>query len=290
MEIRSRPVAVPIHDIIPLVTGKFSQKGAVTNWLKGSYYKFMLNMAKNAEEIVTLSKTSKQDIVEYLHVPDEKVNVIYLAASEIFAETVEPEDIEILGKHSLQSSSYFIYDGGLEANKNASTLLNIFSQISGDFPNLKLVITGGDFAEGKPANPRAVKFLTRAEELHIQGKIVPTGRISDVELAVLLRNALAYINLSSYEGFGLGPAQAMSAGVFTIVSDSPPFPEIAADGALIINAKKPDNAAAKIVSVLRSQQELADYVRRGHLRSKNFDWETTYARTWDLILKVAHNG
>ncbi|MCA9379102.1 glycosyltransferase family 4 protein [Candidatus Dojkabacteria bacterium] len=299
------PTAVAIHDAIPLATGKFSAKGPVINFLKGIYYKSMWNRIKDAKLVLTSSEISRKDLINYGDLKPPQIKVIYLGISEIFRSKNIPRNTKViyetLAKYGIRTlvrggvpkpTEYLFYDAGLELTKNPDKLLKIFAKITDHYPDLGLVITGGDFElnplDGKfvTANERSDNFARLAIELGIGKHIIPTGRIPEADMAILLSQAKAYINMSGYEGFGFGPVQAMAAGVPAIVSDQPCFREISGDAALVVSTIDELQASAKIIEFLSSPEQMQQSVKQGEELAQKYSWAETFKQTWQEINKL----
>lgn len=291
------PTAVAVHDAIPLINNKFSSQGKLVNYIKGLYYrKFAWEKVKQAKLIFTSSQTSADDLIKFGGLRADQIKLVHLGISDIFRDPKshfnQQEINTVLRKYGLLSPNqevkpYLIYDAGFEGNKNTEMLAMIFTNLVKRLPKMKLVITGGDFAI------KDKKFeATNDRSLHFSGLIIrygslkslnPVGKVSEPELAILLANATAYINLSSYEGFGFGPLQAMAAGVPAITSNLSCFPEILGQNALLLDLNDTQQATAQILELLSSDQKLKAIVQKGYNHAANFSWEKTFDQTWKII-------
>ena len=292
---------VVAHDAIPLVTNKFSAKGPIINFFKKRFFKEMWKGIQNADKIITASNFSKSDIIKYGNVTSEKIDVIYLGVDEKFQKENYTQSEEIqentLETFSLVGKNYFFYDTGVEQNKGAIHLLKIFKEIlnlnSPNLPNY-LVITGRDFRKGvglsiQPKSILGDNFFRLAKKLGVAQNLITTDKISDEQLVDLLFNAKVYLNLSTYEGFGLGIAQAMSAEIPVIAGNASCIPEIAQDGAFLIDLKKDMNyeeTAKKIEEYINDKEKVNNTVKKGKKISKTYDWDKTVEQTLKLIKKL----
>ncbi len=305
------PTVVAIHDVIPLVTNSFSAQGVHINFLKGLFYKFMWRKVRNAKLVFTSSHFSKKDLVNYGGLNEARVKVIYLGISDIFRKQNIPNNdkivYETLFKFGLQTRikagspvvpKYLLYDGGLETNKNTDQLLQIFAKLAVHIPDLLLMVVGKDFELKRqeeqeehtryvtPQNERAERFIQQAVELGLENKLVPTGKVSESDLAILFSQAWAYINLSRYEGFGFGPVQAMAAGIPAIISNRSSFPEVAGDAGLVVDLDDDLKATAQILEMLSSDESRKEIVAKGLKLSEKYNWDNTFAESWQEITKL----
>lgn len=292
---------VVVHDVIPFVINKYSSRGFIANLIKKRFYKDMWKGISSADLAITVSNFSKEDIVKYGNIDKKKIKVIYLGVEDKFKRenyNIDSElEEQILEVYSLQNKFYFFYDTGIEANKGSKHLLSVFKEIlnlnSLKLPNY-LVITGKDFqkGEGFEIKPRTVigdDFLNLAKRLGVAQNLITTDRIPDDHLVTLLMNAKSYLNLSTYEGFGLGIAQAMLAGIPVVAANASCIPEIAQDGALLIDLKKDmdyKQSATLIQNHFLDEDKLNATIERGKKIASSYNWESTVEKTWKEISQL----
>jgi glycosyltransferase involved in cell wall biosynthesis len=287
------PTIAVVHDFTMFVLNTFSAKGMLINFLKGLYYRLMWRKVKKAKVVFTCSNYSYQDLVKRGGLKPEQVKVAYLGLSDVFLKfpgTDPKAPLKYLAKYNLRPKEYFIYDGGYEPNKNTGQLLEVFALLVKHLPDVKLVVTGREFALDASEKmiavcERSAKFVQTAEKLDIQHKIVPTGHVTDEELAALASQALAYINLSLYEGFGFGALQAMAAGTPAIVSDRASFPEISGPGALVVSLNDSKQIAAQIIELLSSDERTNALKTKAKEYIKSFNWDKTFAQVWAEVTR-----
>lgn len=175
-----------------------------------SFYNFLIpKIVKKALFVITVSETSKKEIVNELSVPEEKILVVYNAVSSIFYENLNPESF----KSNFSKEKYILTVSSHHPRKNFERLIKAFHSI--EDPNLHLYIIGNinkHFAQKYiNQNDKRIKFLTG---------------ITDVELVQFYRNANLFVYPSLYEGFGIPIIEALSQKTQVVVSDIPVFREI----------------------------------------------------------------
>lgn len=286
---------VTIYDVIPLMTNTYSSKSFIHNIIKGLFYRYIFDGVKRADKIITISNYSKEQIVKYAKIKEEKISVIYEGVSDDFFLSRYKQDEfevkEVLENYGLLGEKYFFYDSGLERSKGVFHMLEILKHVwiknTEGIPK-KLVITGSSLNEGEgeeiTSNDVLGKnFLDKAKELKILKNIVAVGRVTDGILKILLFNASAHIYLSLNEGFGLGPIQAMAAEVPSIVYNGSCLPEITAGGSLLVNISNYEIASQQIIHFLENDElrEKTKYI--GLEVAKRYNWDKTVFETWQLI-------
>jgi len=128
----NRPFIVTIHDLIihHFPTGKASTHPSFIYMLKILGYKYVISRAcKNAKKIIAVSKATKDEIVDHLKIPEDKISVIYEAADQ---QISNPKS-QIANKSI--NTKYFLYVGNVYPHKNVEKLINAFEILLQYFPN-----------------------------------------------------------------------------------------------------------------------------------------------------------
>ncbi len=158
---------------------------------------------------------------------------------------------------------YVLFVGTIEPRKNIDTLLDAWldSPLRKDFD---LVIAGpGGWAAQKTlarlaAKPEGVRYL---------------GYVAEAELPSLTAGATAFVYPSLYEGFGIPVAQAMAAGVPVVTSNTSCLPEVAGDGALLVDPRSPAEIGAALEKLLGSPESRAKLGEAGRARAQQYRWD-----------------
>ncbi len=300
---KPKKTIVTVHDVIPLVNNKFSRKNPFFNYLKGLFYKFMWTGVEESDLVLTCSEFSKKDLINYGHIPESNIKVIYLGINEEFFkdkvnEIPENDRKEVLERFQVNDEDYFLYDSGLEANKGIDNLIEIldrlFKQNKKNVPN-KIVIVGGDFYQGKDDDikPRSELGRIYYKKLKTRGllkNIVTTSRIPDEELQILLFNSKGYIYLSEYEGFGFGPIQAMAAEVPSIVNNASCLPEITSGASLMVEANDHDKTVKEIIGLFENKEKIKELIAKGKEVVSKYKWDKTASKTYKEISTLLKNS
>ena len=271
------PYVVTIHDCIHL---RFPQY--LPNRAAPLYARTMMRMAASrARRVLTVSNASKQDIVHYLRVPTDKVEVIYNAIDERLAAPPTEEDLDRVRQRFQLTAPYILYAGNIKPHKNVDRLIEAYAILRRrGFDEVKLLIIGDEIS--KYPNLRR---LVHRFQLHQHVRFL--GFVPDATLAALYRMAAAFVFPSLYEGFGLPPLEAMAAGAPVITSNVSSLPEVVGDAALLIDPMDAGAIADAMARVLSDPVLSAELTRRGHLRVSAFSWERSAARVREVYAEVA---
>ena len=186
---------------------------------------YLLN-TRYAKHIITVSNFSKNEIIKFYHVKEEKISVIYNAWQHV--NDIEDNGTDLEKKYSfLSKGNYFFSLSTLAANKNFKWVLHAAK----NNPEHIFAIAGGGNLRGA-ADSIGLSNLPNVHFL---------GYVTDEEAKSLMKNCKAFIFPSLYEGFGLPPLEAMGAGCKNIiVSDIEVMHEIFGDSANYITPTKLD--------------------------------------------------
>ncbi len=253
------------HDVPPLVS---------------RYYRhFFPKFARQAGRIATVSEFSQKDLTLQYGVDPGNIDVVYNGASDMFSPVDDMIKKSIRNKYTF-GHPYFVYVGALHQRKNIHSLLvayDEFRKISGE--NIKLIICGRSFGKNKQAE-EAYQKMEHKED------VVFTGRLPLEELIKVTASALAMVNVSYFEGFGIPLAEAMNCHVPIIASDNTSFPEVAGDAALLVNPFNIPGIAEAMKTVAENHSKREKLTRNCIDRKNLFSWDKTASLLWGSIEKL----
>jgi len=270
------PFIVTIHDCIHL---RFPQY--LPNRAAYFYARFVMTQsARRARRILTVSRASKEDILHYLRVPADKVEVVYNALDERLAAPPTEADLGRVRERYLLTSPFILYTGNIKPHKNIDRLIEAYSILRRrGVEDVKLVIIGEEIS--KYANLRR---LVHRFQLHQHVRFF--GFVNDETLAAMYRLASIFVFPSLYEGFGLPPLEAMAAGAPVITSNTSSLPEVVGDAALLIDPMDAGALADAMARVLREPALRADLIARGRARVQAFSWDRSVARVRQIYAEI----
>jgi glycosyltransferase involved in cell wall biosynthesis len=277
-----------VHDLIPMrlpfTTLDHNQRFVrMVEWI-----------AKTADHIVTVSETSKRDIVNLLGVPEEKVSTTYQSV-EIPARYLDkaPDVVasEVKGIFGLDYKGYYLFFGAIEPKKNVGRLIQGYLASGVEEP---LVVLGGDaWLADKELSLLAGDYLDHLRSLVTVGDITQTRRkvrrFSYAPFPILIsliKGAKAVVAPSLYEGFGLPALESMLCGTPVITTKEGASSEIVDDAALLVDPYDPNDIRDAILAMNNNPELSAELVQRGRRRAELFSAERYRLKLAELYARL----
>lgn len=261
------PTVVTIHDL--------SFHYYPDDFLKHDLYK-LINWTnysvKKSKKIIAVSESTKNDIIKFYGVSENKITVIYNGFEKKISKY--KRDKKLINK--LKKQPYILYVGTLQPRKNIPTLLDSFSEFIKENSNFKLVIAGkkGWLYED---------IFNKVKNLKLEKKVLITNFVSDSTLQALYKNAFCLVLPSFYEGFGIPILEAMNEGCPVISSDKSSLPEIGGNAALYFDPKDSDQLVLQINNLKNHIDLRNTLIANGKKRIKLFSWKKCAEETLKLI-------
>ena len=230
------PTVVTIHDLIHL----HQPHG---NPFAPLYARTMLRRAvRRARQVLTVSEAVAREVAAELG-----ATKITVTPNGIDHEIFRPEGPRASGR-------YFLFAGNDKPHKNVARMVEAFSRLRRE--GVQLVLAGGDFAR----------------YAGVEGVIAAGFVETQAELAALMRGAVALLQPSLEEGFGLPAAEAMGCGTAVISSSAASLVEVTGNGALHVDATNTDALAQAMRRMLDDGTLRAALGQRGVERARALTW------------------
>jgi len=265
----TRPMVVSIYDLT------FQLFPAVHERIKRYYFPAMIKAAvSKAKYVLAISETTRNDLHRLLPMSRDKTVVTLLAARKL-ASGMQHDGSQ---NQSGVIDGYVLFVGTVEPRKNLERLIAAWLSIAPEDRNgVRLVIVG---ATGWMVGNLLSRSVT---ELAIEFK----GFVGDDELAHLMRDAMAFVYPSLYEGFGLPVLEAMAQGIPVLTSNVGATREVADGAALLIDPLSTSAIRDGLVQLLNDDALRRKLSRLGMERSASFSWERTAKDTLAVIERAA---
>ena len=216
-------------------------------------------------------------MIKFLEIPEEKIKVIYLAASSDFKPQDEDKVQEVLEKYKIKKP-YILSVATLEPRKNIQKLLDVFGQISKSRSDVNLVLSG-KYGWGPG--------LSFKSDVPSGEQIIWTGYVPWDDLVALYSGCRVFVYPSLYEGFGLPILEAMACGAPVITSNNSSMAEIAKDAAILVDPRSESQLKRAIEMVLDLNLENYQKMVRASLdRARLYSWNKTARQTLEVYEEV----
>lgn len=259
------PLAVAIHDV---------SFAAHPEWFRpreGARRRLLTRQAaRSADVIFTISEFSKREIVERLSVASERIRVTYPSVTPRAASA------------TIAREPLVLFVGSIFNRRRLPATISAFAAATASRPGARLVIAGAD--RSYPAQDLAAL----AAEAGVGKRVELRHYVSEEDLSTLYARASVFVFLSEYEGFGLTPLEALSAGVPAVVLDTPVAREIYGDAAWYVAPDDDVRSAAAAIRRLLEDGEARDrLLGEAAAVLTRYSWDATADTTLAAIEEIA---
>ncbi len=267
-----KTVAV-IHD---LAFHHFGPQFTYKDWLL--LHTFTSYVAKHADHIIAVSRATAADIAHF-YGRTKNVHVIHHGVSHEQFHPPSPtqkSEAQLKLQTALPAivKPYLLYVGQIQPRKNLIRLIDAFERVKQTRTELQLVIAGGH-------GWLQQQILARIAASPVKSSIIVTGPVPDELLAPLYWHAEAFILPSLQEGFGMPILEAQACGCPVVTSNTSSMPEVAGEGAVLVEPKNTTSIADGIQTALQNQSDLT---QKGLANAQKFSWDATAAKVLKILL------
>jgi glycosyltransferase involved in cell wall biosynthesis len=277
------PLVCTVLDVIPLAIPQY--RSGFRNRL---YTSLVAAAARGAAHILTISEDGRQDIARRIHIPLERITVTHLAVDSIFQpEHDAAAEQTARERYGLKDVDEFVlYLGSYPTHKNVKLLLAAYTYVEGAV-DIPLVLAGHTPSQwGTERFPDLPAYI---EELHLKESVRWIGPVDEADKSVLYRMAKVFAIPSRYEGFGLGPLEAMAIGTPVVACNISSIPEVTGDAAFLVDPDDSTGMGGAILSLLTDDKLAEDLRQRGLQRAQEFSWRKTAEQTWEVYQRLARS-
>lgn len=213
--------------------------------------------------------------MKYLHVPEEKIRVMYNGVDlKLYREDFTIDEVDTVKKKFGIDGKYLFYLGTIEPRKNLKRLIEAYGLILDDFhgdeEKIKefpdLILDGG-----KGWLSDEIYEAAEAENLH--GKVRFIGYVTEEDSPVLMHGAEIFCFPSLYEGFGMPPVEALACGTPVFSANASCMPEVLKDHAVYADPLSVEDMAKKLGSMLEDEELLNKMQQSARAFAETYDWK-----------------
>lgn len=257
-----------LHDVTPIIY----KEHYLADSISSKWYYDKIEAALKSDIIITDSNYSKEQIIDLLGAPKEKVHVVYLATDTTVFKPIDmtEEAKEFLFEKIGIKNNFLIYAGGADFHKNLDRLYEAYSFLPASIrKNHQLVMIGREIQ-------REWQFHTqKLKKFGIENEVIFAGYVDDEDLALLYNCCSAFVFPSIEEGFGLPPLEAMACGAAVIGSNAASIPEVIGFEDALFNPFDVKDMALKMDRVLTDSNFRDTLINHGLSQAQKFSWQNS---------------
>jgi alpha-1,3-rhamnosyl/mannosyltransferase len=236
--------------------------------------------AAGADAIITVSATTRRDVIELLGVPEARVYVTHLGIDPRFRPH-PPEAVQAVCQRYRLAPGYVLFTGSISGRKNTARLVRAYAQsrASAERP----LVLAGTMAYRSEDTLEAIHQCAPGTRVQL------LGYVPDTDLPALYAGAGCFAFPTLYEGFGMPILEAMASGIPVLTSTTGAAPEISAGLAVCVDPYDIEAIAAGIDRALATP---ATTLAQARVHASTFTWERCARRTLDIyrqVLCTTHN-
>jgi len=244
-------------------------------------------VVENAQHVVAVSESTKEDLINIFDLPDSKISVVYNALDERSAhDHTSEERRQVLERYQLKDP-FVLFSGKIRPHKNVHRLIEAFAvlkmELSDDprYQNLKLIIIGDELSKHQYLRLTVVRS-------GVQQDVRFFGFVPYPILRVFYRSAVLFAFPSLYEGFGLPPLEAMANNTPVIASNTSSMPEVLEDAAVLVNPENVFDIARGMKLILTDELVRQRLIQRGAEQVAKYSWRVAAEKVVDMYTRVAN--
>lgn len=258
---------VTIHDLI------FERYPQYYSFFDRKIHFWKFRKATNsADKIIAISEQTKRDIIQFLKVPESKIEVIYQGCHKAFKEQQSEEFIQKTKEKYSLPEKFILNVGTIEERKN---LLNVVKALKDT--NIPLVVVG-----------KKTKYFRKVEQFVQQHKISVQflEGVSMDELAAIYKLADIFVYPSFFEGFGIPVIEALFSKTVVITSNTSCLPEAGGPDSVYVDPENHLDIQSKIKFLWDNESERKRRADKGFEFVQKFNDEPIANNLMNLYQKI----
>ena len=273
--LKNTPVVATLYDAIPLKNPEWAS--ARLRWLKN---RVMVNSAKWADHVITISNFMVDDIMNYWGVPRERITVVHCGVSSYWSEKQSADQISDVKRKYGITKPYILFVGTFQPRKNITRIIQAYHALSAHCRNEhQLVLVG-------KKGWKCEELVASIRALEAANDCVWVENAADEDLRCLYQGSKVFLFPSLSEGFGLPVLEAFASHVPVITSKGTALEEIAGDAAYLVDPYSVEDMVCAITDVLSLGDEATqEMTKKGIRQSLQFSWEAAAEQIHDVYMK-----
>ena len=251
-------------------------------WRQRAYLRWSTrHNARASRRVLVDSRATGDDLTRLYGTAAAKIAVVYPGVDLDLRRAGDASIAAVLARHGI-TPPYFLYLGTLQPRKNLVRLVEAFASSGLPAEGHTLVLAG---QAGWLAGP--LLAAVAALPAGVRARVALPGYIDEVDKAALLSGATALVFPSLYEGFGFPVLEAQACGTPVVCSNTSSLPEVAGEGALLVDPRDTAALAVALRRVAGEDDLRRALIRAGYANGPRFTWAAAARQTLAMLLQVA---
>lgn len=273
-----RPAYAPCPVVVMVPDMMYHRFPEYWDWSDQTYFRIAVStLTSRATRIVALSQSTKRDILSYLSIPEEKIEVVYPGVPQGFEPLPPRVSKKIRSEYNLRRP-FILFVGSFHPRKNLNGLLDAFEEIADRCPH-DLIIAGSRWDNEK--------IKQRIQESPVAQRIRSVGFVPDGDLPLFYNEADLFVYPSLFEGFGFPVLEALACGCPTITTNVSSLPEAAGNAAFLVQPGNTRMLGDAIYQMLTDSDQKVQLQKRALEQAQRFSWTKSASAILDLLEAAA---
>ena len=214
-----------------------------------------------ADVVIAISEATKRDLIDFMHIPEEKIRVIYQSCDPIFWQPVSEQVRKEIREDYNLPEKYIICVGSIEERKNQIAVVKAMAHLPED---VHLAIVGKPHGSYHLELEKVIGETGMAQRVHI----LDDAGFDD--FPALYAGAQASVYASLFEGFGIPILESMCCDTPVVTSNISSMPEAGGDAVLYADPSKPEEIAVQLNRILTEPGLREELVAKGCEQRERF--------------------
>jgi glycosyltransferase involved in cell wall biosynthesis len=238
-------------------------------------------IVKKCSLVLTVSEFEKNNIQQKLHLPEDKVQVLYNGVSPQFTNAYAAQQLEEFRRQYRLPSQYILFLGNTAPKKNTLNVIKAYVDYClAQQSAIPLVLL--DYKK-----ELVVKILTELKQPQLINRFIFPGYVPHHQMPLMYNAATLFLYPSLRESFGLPILEAMACGVPVLTSTTSSMPEVAGDAALLVNPFNYKEISGGMEGLMQDDSLRACLKERGLQRAKQFTWRASAEKLLSIYERLA---
>jgi glycosyltransferase involved in cell wall biosynthesis len=243
-----------------------------------------------ATRVLADSQATAADLRQHLGVPSHRITVVYPGFIPTRQRVMDSDRVQAtLARYGVRPP-YFLYVGTLQPRKNlvrlAQALARVLARASAERPDAAPPIL---VLAGKPGW-LSDQVLPPIAALGLGDRVRTLGYVPEADLPALLTGAAALAFPSLHEGFGFPILEAQACGAPVLTSTTSSCPEVAGEGALLVDPHDVDAIAGGLWRLLTEPALAQRLTEQGAANVRRFRWESAARQVFAVLEQMGVKG